>query len=580
MQSKMSRPPGARSHPSIPPLLPPRRPGVLPTPSTVWLDSLRGGRLREAAHVGRVALLPFPTRLSPKAVDVRVPWSRDQRPGSMQASTWFPSAASPQPLLRIPPAPGPIPPLLPFKFRTGLSLPTGIRPLLSSQSSGPILPLVKRKAGIPLMKAPQSKFPRLPPLVSQDKREDKLKVEYMKQTKCSTEDLRLRFCCPLCKFRTLAEDDVKEHYKSAVHKDAIQEIATHLPAELNLAEYMHDYVVARNKKVLTRRRRKCIPDGRPSLEGVELDECFRYVPLLHCRACDTLLPLMPGRVREHMASSSHQAIKKVYLNRQKDNVVRVTKSILRHKRVQEKYERFKKGENPFEEDAGEESDAASSEDEFTNDANFNESDTSSIKSRSGSTVKPEILDGARRLPNSGKLTSVPLLGDAQNKGDGTSKDVKSEAIGTDAVTMETEEAKTVSDVEGKEPFSLTNEKDLKSQEGEFEGKVNESDPCCEVKVLCEETQPNGSNKTESVMDEGIGEQNSNVQLQDAGASARHAAESPGKDLQSPVKEDSVELKCVATDTPKSVRSTRVCPKSSGSTGRKGLSACTSNKRTK
>ena len=45
--------------------------------------------------------------------------------------------------------------------------------------------------------------------------------------------------------------------------------------------------------------------------GVELDECFRYVPLLHCRACDALLPLMMDGVQKHMASSSHQALKKV-----------------------------------------------------------------------------------------------------------------------------------------------------------------------------------------------------------------------------------------------------------------------------
>lgn len=535
-----------------------------------------------------MALLPFPTRLGPKAVDIRVPWSRDQRPGSMQASAWFPSTASPQPLLQIPPTPGPIPPLLPLKFRTGMSLPTGIRPLLSSQSSGPILPLVKRKAGVPLMKAPQSKFARLPPLISQDKREDKLKAECIKQTKCSTGDLRLRFCCPLCKFRTLAEDDVKEHYESAAHKDAIQEIATRLPAELNLAQYMHDYVVARNKRVLIRRRRKRIPDGRPTLEGVELDECFRYVPLLHCRACDALLPSMMDGVHKHMASSSHQALKKIYLNRQKDNVVRVTKSILRHKRVQEKYERFKKGENPFEEDAGKDSDDASSEDEFTNDDDVNDSgDSIKVQSGSGlaSVVKPNILE-KNSAPNSGKIPSVLPLGDAQNKEGEKSKDVKSDVKSTDAIAMETEETKTNPDEEGKEPVTLTTEKGLKSQEGELEEKTSESVPCCDspessdLVPPTEETQPNGSNKTEPVMDEGNDEQHSHVQVQDAGASPRQVAESPGKDSPSPARDEGVESRCVATDTPKSVRSTRACSKSSGSPGRKRLSACPINKRSK
>ncbi|GCB82258.1 hypothetical protein scyTo_0023208, partial [Scyliorhinus torazame] len=59
---------------------------------------------------------------------------------------------------------------------------------------------------------------------------------------------RIMYACSVCKFRTFDDDEIFPHLESKFHKENFKFIGTKLPKQT--AEFLHDYVLNKNKKTL------------------------------------------------------------------------------------------------------------------------------------------------------------------------------------------------------------------------------------------------------------------------------------------------------------------------------------------
>ncbi|XP_017746765.1 PREDICTED: DBIRD complex subunit ZNF326 [Rhinopithecus bieti] len=84
------------------------------------------------------------------------------------------------------------------------------------------------------------------------------------------------------------------------------------------------------------------------MEGVTADDHMMKVETVHCSACSVYIPALHSSVQQHLKSPDHIKGKQAYKEQIKRESVLTATSILNNPIVKARYERFVKGENPFE----------------------------------------------------------------------------------------------------------------------------------------------------------------------------------------------------------------------------------------
>uniref|UniRef100_A0A8C9QSJ9 DBIRD complex subunit ZNF326 n=1 Tax=Spermophilus dauricus TaxID=99837 RepID=A0A8C9QSJ9_SPEDA len=137
---------------------------------------------------------------------------------------------------------------------------------------------------------------------------------------------RMAFTCSFCKFRTFEEKDIELHLESSSHQETLDHIQKQTKFDKVVMEFLHECMVNKFKKTSIRKQQT-----NNQTEVVKIIE----------------KDVMEG-VTEHLKFPDHIKGKQAYKEQIKRESVLTATSILNNPIVKARYERFVKGENPFE----------------------------------------------------------------------------------------------------------------------------------------------------------------------------------------------------------------------------------------
>ncbi|XP_023063579.1 DBIRD complex subunit ZNF326 isoform X2 [Piliocolobus tephrosceles] len=165
---------------------------------------------------------------------------------------------------------------------------------------------------------------------------------------------RMAFTCSFCKFRTFEEKDIELHLESSSHQETLDHIQKQTKFDKVVMEFLHECMVNKFKKTSIRKQQtnnqtevvKIIE--KDVMEGVTADDHMMKVETVHCSACSVYIPALYSSVQQHLKSPDHIKGKQAYKEQIKRESVLTATSILNNPIVKARYERFVKGENPFE----------------------------------------------------------------------------------------------------------------------------------------------------------------------------------------------------------------------------------------
>ncbi|XP_041126622.1 DBIRD complex subunit ZNF326-like isoform X2 [Polyodon spathula] len=182
---------------------------------------------------------------------------------------------------------------------------------------------------------------------------------------------RLAYTCSFCKFRTFEEKDIEDHFESSSHQETLDYIQKQANFEEDVIRFLHESMVNKFKKTVIRKTRNSHPELtreeelKEAMEGVTEEDYMRKVDIIHCSACHTYVPAVIFSVKQHLTSKEHLKSKVGYKEQLRKESVLTATSILNNPIVKARYEKFVKGEDPFEiteesqlQDDGEQNDAA------------------------------------------------------------------------------------------------------------------------------------------------------------------------------------------------------------------------------
>ncbi|XP_048207900.1 DBIRD complex subunit ZNF326-like isoform X2 [Perognathus longimembris pacificus] len=165
---------------------------------------------------------------------------------------------------------------------------------------------------------------------------------------------RMAFTCSFCKFRTFEEKDIELHLESSSHKETLDHIQKQTKFDKIVMDFLHECMVNKFKKTSIRKQQtnnqtevvKIIE--KDVMEGVTADDHMMKVETVHCSACSVYIPALHSSVQQHLKSPDHIKGKQAYKEQIKRESVLTATSILNNPILKSRYERFVKGENPFE----------------------------------------------------------------------------------------------------------------------------------------------------------------------------------------------------------------------------------------
>ncbi|KAL4667230.1 hypothetical protein H8959_005919 [Pygathrix nigripes] len=176
----------------------------------------------------------------------------------------------------------------------------------------------------------------------------------MEKISLSKSPSKMAFTCSFCKFRTFEEKDIELHLESSSHQETLDHIQKQTKFDKVVMEFLHECMVNKFKKTSIRKQQtnnqtevvKIIE--KDVMEGVTADDHMMKVETVHCSACSVYIPALHSSVQQHLKSPDHIKGKQAYKEQIKRESVLTATSILNNPIVKARYERFVKGENPFE----------------------------------------------------------------------------------------------------------------------------------------------------------------------------------------------------------------------------------------
>ncbi|XP_069049975.1 DBIRD complex subunit ZNF326 isoform X2 [Lepisosteus oculatus] len=191
---------------------------------------------------------------------------------------------------------------------------------------------------------------------------------------------RLAFTCTFCKFRTFEEKDIENHFESPSHKETLDYIQKQAKFDDGVINFLHESMVNKFRKTVSRKLNNNHPEQtleeihKELMEGVTEEDYMRKVEVIHCVACRAHVPAVLSSVQQHLKSSDHQKNKVLYKEQLKKESVLTATSILNNPIVKARYEKYIKGEDPFEVEAKDEPVEGSQQDSYQNDADLTQFD--------------------------------------------------------------------------------------------------------------------------------------------------------------------------------------------------------------
>ncbi|KAM8843602.1 A-kinase anchor protein 8-like isoform 1-T1 [Synchiropus picturatus] len=164
---------------------------------------------------------------------------------------------------------------------------------------------------------------------------------------------RMTYACSLCKFRSFYKDEMEAHLQSRFHKEHFRYLASQLSKPTT--DFLEEYLLNKYKK--TEERITQLENFNTIISNfykeqdltreLGMEHFLKKVEAAHCVACDIFIPMQPHLIEKHMKSHEHNYHRKEMMEFSKKASLAVARSILNHKFIGMKLEKYLKGENPF-----------------------------------------------------------------------------------------------------------------------------------------------------------------------------------------------------------------------------------------
>ncbi|XP_041073621.1 DBIRD complex subunit ZNF326-like [Polyodon spathula] len=167
---------------------------------------------------------------------------------------------------------------------------------------------------------------------------------------------RVVYTCSFCKFLTSEEKEIEDHLEGSYHQESLENIRKDANLDEVVIRFLHESIVHKFKRNLKHKLQWLAMDPQQTsvqtqkhvMEAVTEDDYMRRATMIHCIACDTYIPATKLSAQDHLKSTIHLTKKVEYKEQLKRERVLMATSLLNNPTVKERYERFVKGENPFE----------------------------------------------------------------------------------------------------------------------------------------------------------------------------------------------------------------------------------------
>ncbi|XP_048354250.1 DBIRD complex subunit ZNF326 isoform X1 [Sphaerodactylus townsendi] len=213
----------------------------------------------------------------------------------------------------------------------------------------------KPKLTKPNVKMNQNKPSVKPEVKNEEEEKRRIEARREKQRRRREKNSeKMAFTCSFCKFRTFEEKDIETHLESPVHQETLDHIQKQTKFDKVVMEFLHECMVNKFKKTAMRKQQTAsqmeaaLMVEKDIMEGVTADDHMMKVETVLCSACSVYVPALHSSVQQHLKSPEHAKGKQTYKEQIKRESVLTATSILNNPIVKARYERYVKGENPFE----------------------------------------------------------------------------------------------------------------------------------------------------------------------------------------------------------------------------------------
>ncbi|KAL4608329.1 DBIRD complex subunit ZNF326 isoform X1 [Arapaima gigas] len=188
-------------------------------------------------------------------------------------------------------------------------------------------------------------------------RREKQKRKREKELEKYGDTHRLAFTCAFCKVRTSDVQEIEHHFGSQFHWETLDHIEKQTKFDKKIIVFLHESMVNKFRKTMVRKRKTTGPESSASDSQQDLNKavkeevCLSRVEMIHCVACHTHIPPSLMCIQQHLKSADHQKSKQEFIETQKRESVLTATSIMTNPIVKTRYEKYLKGENPFEEES-------------------------------------------------------------------------------------------------------------------------------------------------------------------------------------------------------------------------------------
>ncbi|XP_049325395.1 A-kinase anchor protein 8-like isoform X1 [Astyanax mexicanus] len=164
---------------------------------------------------------------------------------------------------------------------------------------------------------------------------------------------RISFACSVCKYRTFYSEEMTAHLESRFHKDIFKFLSNRLTK--GNADFLQEYLNIKHKnmeKTVSQIKNHdaaiCqLYKERDQTRDIGMEHFIKKVDAAHCAVCDMYIPMQYSLIQRHLRSHDHNYNRRVMMEESKKSALTVARSILNHKPVREKLDKYLKGENPF-----------------------------------------------------------------------------------------------------------------------------------------------------------------------------------------------------------------------------------------
>ncbi|XP_061099491.1 DBIRD complex subunit ZNF326 isoform X1 [Conger conger] len=167
---------------------------------------------------------------------------------------------------------------------------------------------------------------------------------------------RLAFTCAFCKVRTCDDKEIEDHFASTFHQQTLAHIQKQTKFDEKTMAFLHESMVNKFRKNVLRKRNNA--GAEPTLEEIQRElskavveeVCLSKVEMILCLACHTHVPAALVSLQIHLQSSEHLKNKSEFTETQKRESVLAATSIMTNPIVKARFDKYLKGENPFDDE--------------------------------------------------------------------------------------------------------------------------------------------------------------------------------------------------------------------------------------